>query len=116
MNEIGFSSAVIGVSIPVGSLLGMAISGFVFGESQNVQESLYNLILYANIVLTFFFILFLVTFREKPTQPPSEIALQEPPKRDLIDSFRELRENKNFVIIAIYYMLIFGLYASFANL
>ena len=74
------------------------------------------MILCANIVLTFFFILFLVTFKEKPTYPPSEIALQEPQKRDFIGSFRELRENKNFVIIAVYYMLTFGLYTSFGNL
>lgn len=74
------------------------------------------MIFYANIVLTFFFLLFLITFKEKPSHPPSEIALQEPPKSDYIGSFRELRENKNFVIIAIYYMLTFGLYSSFGNL
>ena len=116
MNEIGFSSAIIGVSVPVGSLLGMAITGLVFQNSQDVKATLNDLMLYANIALTFVFVLFLVTFKEKPDSPPSEIALQAPPIRDFFGSLNELRENKNFVVIAIYFMLTFGMYTSFGNL
>ena len=45
----------------------------------------------SNFAITAFFTLFHLTFKERPVHPPSAVALEEPPKKDLKESFIELK-------------------------
>jgi nitrate/nitrite transporter NarK len=70
----------------------------------------------SNFAITAFFILFHLTFKEKPVNPPSAVALEDPPKKDMMESFIELKQNRNFRIIALAYAGLFGNYFAFGNL
>ena len=70
----------------------------------------------SNYAVSAFFILFHLTFEERPLQPPSAVALEDPPKKDLMESFVELKQNRNFLIIALAYAGLLGNYFAFGNL
>jgi Na+/melibiose symporter-like transporter len=113
---MGMASSIIGMSVPVGSMTGMILTGSFFNDSTEIKSQMLSLFLYANLVLTVGFTIFMIVFRDKPEHPPSAVALEPPMKRDFGQSIKELRQNPNFLLIALYYMLMFGLYTSFGNL
>ena len=67
-------------------------------------------------MITAIFIFFHLTFRDRPVHPPSAVALEDPPRKDMKESFRELRMNKNFRIIAFAYAGLIGNYFAFGNI
>lgn len=70
----------------------------------------------SNFAITAFFMLFHLTFKERPVHPPSAVALEEAPKKDLKESFVELKQNRNFRIIAFAFAGLMGNYYAFGNL
>lgn len=80
-NEYGMASGLIATT-PLATVCGMAASGLYFIKNKdNAIGSLNDLIFHANIAASVIFILFLVSFRDKPVQSPSAVAQQELPKR-----------------------------------
>ena len=67
-------------------------------------------------MITAIFIFFHLTFRDRPVHPPSAVALEDPPKTDMRESFRELSVNKNFQIIAFAYAGLIGNLFTFSNI
>ena len=95
----------------------MIISGTFFTARGGVtKQNLNNLIFQFNIAITAFFIFFQLTFEEKPKNSPSAVAEKEPPKKDIMVSFEELRTNKNFGILACVFGLILGNFFGFGIL
>ena len=54
--------------------------------------------------------------REKPDVPPSAVAEADEDDRDLVQSFKVMKENSNFMLLTISFALTFGSYVGFANL
>lgn len=70
----------------------------------------------ANLVITCMYVVFFSHFRDKPEHPPSAAATQPTPHLNIAQSFHELKDNSNFIVIAFYYMFMFGAYCTFGNL
>lgn len=97
-------------------VLGFGLSGIFFsGPEQDTINSLNNLIWFSNVLITVIFLLFQLTFKYSPDKPPSKVATEEPPKRKLFESFKELRLNKNFQVLCVCYSLIVGPYNAFGS-
>ena len=97
--------------------LGFAISGAVFSDPDvDVKSALNLVILYNNFAVSGIFLLFMLTFKYEPEVPPSKVATQEPPERHLSESFKELRSNRNFLIVALSYTFLVAPYNSFGAL
>ena len=65
--------------------------------------------------MSILFVVFLTTFREKPLNPPSAVATQAPSSKNTAETYSKIKENKNFILAAIYYFFMFGTYATFGN-
>jgi len=104
------------MAVPVGSVIGMSLTGFLFDEQIDVKAQMQTLFLRVNVIMTLIFVVFVMTFRDKPEHPPSAAATMAPPKKDFSHTYNELRANKNFIVISVYYFFMFGLYATFGNL
>jgi hypothetical protein len=63
------------MAVPFGSIIGMVLTGCLFDDKTDVKIQMFSLLLKANIVLFIVYVMFLTTFREKPQNPPSAIAL-----------------------------------------
>lgn len=113
---MGKASSIVAISVPLGNLLGMAITGYLFSDFDHLKNQLKELIFACNLVMTVIFLLFITTFREKPASPPSAAATKEIEKKDIVRSFHELKDNRNFVFISVYYAFLLGTYATFGNL
>jgi predicted MFS family arabinose efflux permease len=115
-NEYGRASTlVMGTSIVM--VAGFITSGRLFREADvDTKAVLNDLIWHCNIVLTAIFVFFHCAFKYAPNIPPSRVATEKPEKRNLSESFRELRSNRNFQLIAICYALMIAPYNAFGSL
>lgn len=116
VKEIGSANAITSMAIPLGSVLGAAVTGSQFGEGGDIKSTLEGVIFKMNILVTAIWLLFMTTFADKPASPPSAAAMEPPVKRDLAANFRELSSNRNFILIAFYYCMMFGSYTTLGNL
>jgi hypothetical protein len=78
--EKGKGTAFCSVAIPMGTVLGLAISGIVSAgmdpkSIEDCQERTKKIIWIQNYMVTIFAILFLSFFKEKPDNPPSKSSL-----------------------------------------
>jgi nitrate/nitrite transporter NarK len=104
------------MAIPLGSVTGMAVTGYMFDEKTDIKGQMFKMFLGANIVITCIFLAFRRYFHDKPPTPPSAAALEASPPRDIVQSYHELKDNSNFIVIAVYYFFMFGSYTTFGNL
>lgn len=65
-----------------------------------------------NIPYAVFFVLFQLIIREKPETPPSAVAAAPPSELTFWESFRVMWANKNFMVLALSYALIYGVYCA----
>ena len=70
------------------------------------------MIIYQNIPYILFFIILQLVLRDKPEHPPSAVAAAPPSEQSFCKSLREMWANKNFMILAVGYALIYGVYCA----
>ena len=63
-----------------------------------------------------FFIIFQIIMREKPEIPPSAVAEAPPSEHSFTKSFKEMWNNKNFLILAASYAIIYSLMISLSGI
>ena len=86
--------------------VGFVLSATAFSNPNvDVKSTLNNIIFYCNIFLTVLYVFFMLTFKHQPDVPPSKIATQEPPKRNISESFAQLKTNKNFLYLLLAYSM-----------
>lgn len=66
--------------------------------------------------MSLIFLLFQFTFRDAPIFPPSKVATEIPPKRNIMMSFKELGNNRNLQVICVCFSFIVGPFYAFAGL
>jgi len=114
---MSLAASLINMAVPIGSAIGFATTAIWFnGEDIDHRESLHGLIYVQNVILTFLFVFLMLFLREKPSQPPSAVALEPVPKRDICDAISKLRGNSNYVVILMIFSVIYGIYVSLGNL
>ena len=101
--------------LPFGAAATMGIQSVVFKDTEDIYESLHNLINTQNVIVGIIFVLFQLVIREKPDVPPSAVAEAEEDNRDLCQSFREMKDNSNFMLLALTFAITFGSYVGFGN-
>ena len=71
-----------------------------------------------NVIITIFALMTLILFREKPTYPPSKMALvkREITKDGLSDDIKVLRQNRNYMGNAWIFVVVWGTYGAVGNL
>ena len=82
-NERATAGALMTLASPLGSLLAFIIQAiFIFEEGENptsndVRQTTYNMLNFENILITLFALFMIVTIREIPEHPPSNVALNK---------------------------------------
>jgi sugar phosphate permease len=74
IDEVGAAGSVVTMAIPLGSVAGMAITGYLFDDKTDIKAQIKSLFFYANILVTLIFMTFVLTFKDKPDHPPSAAA------------------------------------------
>ena len=59
-----------------------------------------------------FFLIFQLVIRDKPDVAPSAVAAAPPSNTTFVASFKEMWANKNFMILALAYALVYGVYCA----
>ena len=79
-NERAKATAISGLMAPVGSLLGLAMTGVLASgvdkeDSKDCYDRFVKIVYVQNVVFTVLGVLFLILFRDKPEKPPSKLSL-----------------------------------------
>lgn len=121
--ERALAMAVLNVLGPVGQVASFALAGFVYGDvtsldlpqeqiNETVREGTETMLLYQNIPYIVFFILFQLIIRDKPDTPPSAVAAAPPSEDSFCEAFSTMWANKNFMLLAVTYAIIYGVYCT----
>lgn len=115
-------TAICGLMAPLGSLLGLAMTGVIAAgvDSDNQQDCLsrFKELLYIqNGITTFFCILLFLMFREKPAHPPSKLALtfRLLSTTGICEDMGTLLRNRNYMLTCITFVIMWGNYITLGN-
>mmetsp|Transcript_33741 Transcript_33741/g.41649 ORF Transcript_33741/g.41649 Transcript_33741/m.41649 type:complete len:284 (+) Transcript_33741:245-1096(+) len=121
--ERAIAMAILNVSTPIGQIVSFALTGYLFAGidqsllsseefSKQVKSSTEALIVAQNIPFIIFFTLFQIVIRDKPETPPSAVAAAPPTEHSYCENFALLWRNKNFMIMALSYAIVYGVYVA----
>ena len=68
--------------------------------------------MWQNVPYMLFFAIFQLVIRDKPETPPSAVAAAPPSELTFCEAFKEMWANKNFMLLALAYALIYGVYGA----
>jgi MFS family permease len=79
-NERARATAISGLMAPLGSLVGLGMTGAIAAgmdvdDKEQCMNRLQQIVYSQNIIFTVLIFIFFLLFREKPTTPPSKLAL-----------------------------------------
>lgn len=129
-NERGKATGIMTLANPIGMLLGFIIQGVFAGvmyeESKGlpfdstetahiVRENIYLMLFIENIAITVMVLYFFLFFRSSaPPTPPSFAAMRNRSSitQGMVEDFKILMRNRNFMLITICYMFVFSIYAG----
>ena len=122
-SERAMAMAVLNVSTPIGQIASFALTGLAFSgidedtmspEEFNikVKSATETLIAAQNLPYIVFFVIFQIVIRDKPEVPPSAVAAVKPDDHSYCENFKLLWANKNFMILAFSYAIVYGVYVS----
>lgn len=116
VNEYGLATSLV-IGSTVFMVAGFYVTGSVFsGSDVDTVTSLNTLIYHCNFVVSAIFLFFMFFFKDHPDTPPSKVATETPPERHVVDAFKELRHNRNFLIVCICYVLVTAPYSAFGSI
>ena len=114
--------AIAGLMAPLGSLLGLGLTGYIIiginDDPVECMNRLKKIVYYQNIIFTVTVVSLLILMREKPNEPPSKTALtfrvlsQSGVKEDI----QTLCRNSNFLLIALTFVIMWGNYISLGSI
>lgn len=115
--ERALVTSMIGLSVPLGSIISFTMAGLVFTKNvELVQHDMYKLLWIQNGWITFVTIPFFFIIKDKPKNPPSLVATQEAEKRDFCASVGVALKNRSYVCLLITFGLIDGCFISFSDI
>ena len=111
--------SVLTIAVACGHIVSFALSGFAYANidldtldkeelKAEVLVSTKKLILAQNVPYLLVFIIFQIIIKDKPDIPPSAVAEAPPSEHSFLKSFKEMWQNKNFMLLAAAYALIYG--------
>ncbi|CDW86047.1 UNKNOWN [Stylonychia lemnae] len=106
------ATAVGGLSLPIGCLMGFIVPVLFFGGNGNKQEAFKKYILAQNIIVTALSVPILIAAREKPPHPPSLSATRKEPKINLWKELRILLNNKSYLLLCCSLVLTHSLFTT----
>ena len=122
-DERGTATALISLSIPLGSLTSLVLDGVAAnGLDETDPVACFNVIKIVtyvqNILITTFGLLTLLLFKEKPEYPPSKLALikAEASNAGLANDLKVLWSNKNYLANLWVFTFTWGTYSVVGNL
>jgi len=122
-HERAKATAISGLMVPVGSLIGLGLAGYLAAgvDSEDPVDCMdrLKLIVYAqNIIFSTTVLFFLLAFREKPLTPPSKLAFTflSLSQRGIIEDIRTLSKNRNFMLNMTVFIIVWGSYIAFGNI
>lgn len=120
--ERAIAMSILNISTPIGQIVSFALTGYTFAtidENQgpveldrSVIKSTKTLILFQNVACVVFFLLFQLVIKDKPDVPPSAVAAQPISEAPMSQDFKEMWANKNFMILASTFALVYGIYVA----
>ena len=115
-------TAICGLMAPLGSLLGLAMTGVIAAgvnsDSQSDCLSRFEEIIYIqNGITTVFCVLLFLLFREKPAHPPSKLALtfRLLSQNGIWEDMGTLLRNKNYMLTCTTFIIMWGNYITLGN-
>lgn len=121
-HERARATAIMGLMAPVGSLLGLGLTGVIAAgvdssDPQDCNKRLQTIIYCQNIWITLTCILFIFLFREKPEMPPSKLALmfRKLAQTGIIEDIVTLSKNRDFMLNMTVFIIIWGSYTVLGN-
>ena len=117
------ATSLISLSMPLGTMLSLLITGLIAAglddtDAADCLERIREVTLVQNVIISTLALLTLILFREKPTYPPSKLAMvkREITKDGLGDDIRVLRQNGSYLGNAWVFVVIWGTYGAVGNL
>ena len=113
--------SILNVATPLGQVASFALTGYTFAnasseegssDSATIIERTKSLIVYQNVPYIFLFIILQIVIRDRPEHPPSAVAAAPPSGESFCESFRVMWANKNFMLQALAFALIYGVYCA----
>jgi fucose permease len=97
----------------LGSIVGFVIPSFFLNEEdeKNISEGrrkLNNYLIVQNSFATIVAILMIIVIRDKPPTPPSLSASKPEVAFEFSKEMKKLYDNKNYVLLCIYFALLYG--------
>jgi MFS family permease len=103
--------------MPLGTIASFAITGSYFANTEgNRKEQFQNLIQMQNTISFVIFVAFIAIYKEQPDLPPSSVALQKPPRVDLLSAIKGFLTNRNYLMLTLSFSLTQGLFAAIGTL
>ena len=105
-----------GLAIPIGTIVSFVLSGIIFSDPDTLIAETKTLVLVQNIWITSFASLLFIVIRDKPESPPSAVATQDQPRRNLALIFKEVFKLRSYVLLLVVFGLIDGSFISFSSI
>ena len=105
-----------GLSIPIGTVVSFALSGFIYSDPDTLIEETKTLVFVQNIWITCFAAFLFIVIRDRPKVPPSAVSMQDQAKRDLILIFKEVFKLRSYVLLLVVFSIIDGSFISFSSI
>lgn len=118
--ERSLAASICGLSIPGGNLIAFILSGYIFKgiehmDSEEVQKSLQNMILFQNLWITVICVPYFLIIRDKPEYAPSLIALESSKEMHFCHSIREALRLPQYVKLVVAFALLQGSFIAFGT-
>ena len=102
------------LATPLGTLFSMGLTGVLAGRHEDAKDSVYEIVQIQNFMISISGGLFILMFSEKPQVPPCLSAIEDPnaPVVNKAEEIASLRSNQNFKIMAVIFMILYGIYTA----
>mmetsp|Transcript_35234 Transcript_35234/g.46400 ORF Transcript_35234/g.46400 Transcript_35234/m.46400 type:complete len:126 (-) Transcript_35234:124-501(-) len=105
-------------SMVLGNAISFFLTGWFFRSAETPDEikaALQKALITQTCLVSFGFLFFQVTFRERPTHPPSAVAMAPEEHPSFLVGLKEIWNNKSFCALTITFACFIGLYFSLGN-
>ena len=115
--ERGLATALMTLGLPAGQAISFTLVGLWFrNEEDDIKESFKNLVMLQAVITVALWCFFCLVMKERPDDLPSSVAEVPYEYHDFWQSFKNVGQNTNFVLLIIAFGLVYGQFKTHATL